>query len=287
MSNTSVNPDLKGYKFDDFRNDIWGDSFNWDFNRSLNQVVKLAIHHSVTEQKGTPREQAEYIAQLHKTRGWAGIGYHFVVASDGTVLYVGDIGQGRANVANNNEKVIGICLVGDFTKQLQTAHQILATKRLCEYFMTQFPALVNINSWDDVIGHKEAVMWAGSEATACPGSNWKSAGDSLYERLKNGNYQGYPDWENAKGVASPTPQPQPVPTPTPPTPQPVPQPTPTVITEPSTRILVNGQEMELRQINELMTNLQVVANRDNSVSQIIKGKGLALIKYSNIKKLYV
>jgi hypothetical protein len=247
MPNTAVNPNLNGYTFDDFRNDIWGDSFNWDFTRTLSQVVKLVIHHTVTDPTGkTPRQQAEFVAQLHKARGWAGIGYHFIVANDGTVLYVGDIGTGRANVMGNNEKVIGISLIGDFTKTLPTAHQILATNRLCNYFMTQYPALVNINTWDDVWGHKDCVAWAGSEPTTCPSPAWRDAGDSLYNRIKTANYMGYPDWENAKGVTVPTPPPVVVP-------PPVPTPPP-IISDPMA-IVDCGKygHLEVRKIIELLT----------------------------------
>lgn len=288
MSNTAVSPDLKGYNFDDYRQGIWGDSFNWDFARSLDQVVKLAIHHSVTNTAGkTPRQQADEIANIHKNRGWAGVGYHFIIARDGTVLYVGDIGTGRANVTANNEKVIGICLAGDFTKELPSAHQILAANRLCNYFINNYPALKNVTKWDDVIGHQDAfsiLKWPGiTSGTTCPSPAWRDQGDSLRNRIINGNYQGYPDWENAKGVSAPTPTPTP-PTPTPPTP-PAPTP-PSVITEPTQRILIDGVEMELRTASEAMQNLKKLAERDDKVQTIIKGKGFALTKYSKIKALY-
>jgi len=303
MSNISITPDLKGYSFDDYRNDIWGDSFNWSFNRTLSQVVKLVIHHSVTNTSNkSARQQAQDIALLHKARGWAGIGYHFVIARDGTVLYVGDIGQGRVNVANNNEKVIGICLAGDFTKELPSAHQILAANRLCDFFLFHSTNLPNIKSWDDVWGHKDCTAWPGSEATICPSPAWRDQGDALRNRIISGNYKGYPDRENAKGVElvpTPTPQPtpnDPEPTPTP-VPDPIPEPTPPtppqVITEPSQRVLVNGVELELRQINEIMTNLEAtleahekVATRDAAVKAIIDSSSWFFMKYFEIKKLY-
>jgi hypothetical protein len=242
MPNTPVNPDLKGYQFTDYRQEIWGDSFNWDFVRQLSQVQKLVIHHTVTDHNATP----DYIALLHKNRGWAGIGYHFVVSYDGHVWYVGDIGLGRANVANNNEKVIGISLIGSFDKELPSAHQILATNRLCKYFMESYPALVNINDWDDVWGHKDCVAWAGSEATTCPSPAWRNEGDSLFNRIKDANYKGYPDWQNAKGVPAETPTPTPVPTPEPPKP-------PAVITDPLALVdLGSYGQLELRKVKELL-----------------------------------
>lgn len=182
MSNIAVNPPVNMVpKFKDIRVEIWGDSFNWSFARRLDQVVKLAFHHSVTSKNATPND----IALLHKARGWGGIGYHFVIPGDGTVYYVGDIGTGRANIANNNEKIIGICFCGDFTKEKWTEEQRIAGKGLAEYFMTKFPALPNINTWNDVIGHKEASqLWSGSEPTACPGTNWKGHTDSLYDTMR-------------------------------------------------------------------------------------------------------
>lgn len=203
MSNIIVSPPADKVRFIDYRNPIWGDSYNWAFARRLDQVSKLAIHHSVTIHDATPDD----IALLHKARGWGGIGYHFVITKDGTIYYVGDIGTGRANIANNNEKIIGICLVGDFTRFLPTSAQIFATKYLCEYFMNSFPALVNIRTWEDVIGHQEAIkFWPNATATACPASNWKNVADGIYYRMRDGI-----------GYEPVTPPPPPNPNPNPPT----------------------------------------------------------------------
>jgi len=171
-------------RFVDDRKRVWGDSFNWSFNRTLSQVKYLVIHHSVTspyifnptgtvKREKTWQEQVDEIASIHKAKGWGGIGYHFVITSHGIVAYVGDIGTGRANVANHNEKVIGINLVGDFTKHLPTDIQINSAHDLCTYFLFNFPLLTNINRWEDVIGHKDCAQVLGNTTvTACPGSSW-------------------------------------------------------------------------------------------------------------------
>lgn len=185
MSNNTLAIPTLGNRFFDYRQDCWGDSFNWDFDRNLDQVVKLAIHHSVTAQVKNWKSEVDYIGELHKSRGWSGIGYHFIIGSDGVVAYVGDIGQGRANIAGNNEKIIGICLVGDFTRQLPTDIQINSAHDLCEFFINDFPALKNINSWGDVMGHKDAAgvfQWPGAEPTACPGTSWPN---DMKERIQN------------------------------------------------------------------------------------------------------
>lgn len=172
MANTLIEVPSLGKKFVDYRQPIWGDSFNWSWNRPLEQVENLVIHHSAGIHDATPDD----IALLHKTRGWGGIGYHFVITQDGTSYYVGDIGTARANVLNKNELVIGICLVGDFTKHLPSDEQITSAHLLCQRLIELVP---NVKNWDQLKGHKDF------QATACPGSSWDVGGDSIYERIKN------------------------------------------------------------------------------------------------------
>lgn len=188
MANTSLYiPTLvKRGKFIDYRDPIWGDSYNWSWNRQPNEVKYLVIHHTVTSHDATPDD----IALLHKARGWGGIGYHFVITKDGTVYYVGDVGTARANVLNMNEKVIGISLIGDFTKHLPSDAQIKSAHELCEFFLTA-GVWENLKSWDNVVGHKEL------QATQCPGNDWKDTSSALYNRIK----------DNIPYTPEPTPEP--------------------------------------------------------------------------------
>lgn len=186
--------------FHDYREGIWGDSFSWASERSSNLVKWVVIHHTVTDHDATP----DFIASLHKSRGWGGIGYHFVITKDGMVHYVGDLSTSRANVANQNDFVIGIALVGDFTKHLPSDEQIVAAHELCEYLIS-LPSFPNLKSrgWEALTGHKNLGQ------TACPGTSWP---DDMRWRIQTGTV-----------YTSTTPTPQPVPTPTP-TPTPVPPP---------------------------------------------------------------
>lgn len=166
---------VQNNKWNDYRQEIWGDSFNWDFDRTPDQVQYLVIHHTVTKHEATPQD----IALLHKARGWKGIGYHFVITKDGVVHYVGDVSMARANVLNMNEKVIGIALIGDFTKHNPSDEQIISAHELCKFFLFSAPPWQNLNGWEDVVGHKEL------QATQCPGTNWKGPSDSTYNRIKD------------------------------------------------------------------------------------------------------
>lgn len=155
-----------GNKFVDIRDTIPGDSFNWSWVRPLSGVNYLAIHHSAGPDSQTPEQIANYHIQ---NNGWGGIGYHFVIAKDGTVYYVGDIQTARANVANLNEQVIGICLIGNFISgRLPASEQLDSAHKLCEFFIGSYPDLPNIGSWEGVRGHKELP----GQSTACPGDAW-------------------------------------------------------------------------------------------------------------------
>lgn len=171
MAKTDLTIPALGNKFIDYRDLLPGDSYNWSWERDLSQVNYLAIHHS----GGPDTETPENIANAHITNnGWGGIGYHFLIAKDGTVFYVGDIGTARANVANLNEQVIGICLVGNFTQgRLPSNEQLDSTHKLCEFFILNFPDLTGVKSWDKVRGHNELP----NQSTNCPGetfSTWRT-----------------------------------------------------------------------------------------------------------------
>ena len=154
-------------KFIDLRDSIPGDSYNFSWVRPSSQVNYLAIHHTAAPDTQTPNE----IANFHiNSNGWGGIGYHFVISKEGVVYYVGDISTARANVANLNEQVIGICLIGNFTSIEPSAEQVDSCGKLCDFFINNYPDLPNIDSWDDVRGHKELP----GQSTACPGNTWSA-----------------------------------------------------------------------------------------------------------------
>lgn len=175
MSDTPLSIPELGDSFVDYRQPIWGNSYTWSWERPVTQVQYLVVHHTVTSSDATPDD----VALLHKARGWGGIGYHFLVTKDGKVWYVGDVGTARAHVANMNEKVIGISLIGDFTKELPSDAQITSTHKLCKYLI-ETATIPNITSWENVVGHKEL------SATACPGSSWdKSISGDMWWRIKS------------------------------------------------------------------------------------------------------
>lgn len=165
-------------KLIDLRDSIPGDSYNWSWTRPLAQIKYLAIHHTGGPDTQTPEQIANF--HLH-SNGWGGIGYHFLIAKDGTVYYVGDISTARANVANLNEQVLGICLIGNFTNgRNPTEAQIESVRKLVDFFINHYPALSNVKTWDSVRGHKDLP----GQSTICPGEDWSNWRSSL---ISSGN----------------------------------------------------------------------------------------------------
>jgi N-acetylmuramoyl-L-alanine amidase len=90
----------------------------------------IVIHHSASPLATTAAD----IDRWHRERGWDGIGYHYVVHSDGVVKIGRPIGRIGAHAKtgaklNRNLTHIGICLVGydDFTEaQLVNLNELLA-----------------------------------------------------------------------------------------------------------------------------------------------------------------
>lgn len=164
MGNFSFAIPSLGEKFIDYRQQIPGDSFTWNWVRPMSQVRYLVIHHSAGPVTQTPDD----IAAFHvRTNKWGGVGYHFIITKSGVVSYVGDLTTARANVLNYNHLVIGICLIGNFIGgKIPPDDQLSSTHLLCSRLLFQTPELPNINGWEDVIGHKQL------RATACPGDTW-------------------------------------------------------------------------------------------------------------------
>ena len=233
MNTVELSIPILGNKFQDYRKDIAGDSYTWGGAINPLNVQYFAFHHSVTAQTalkdGNWKAECDKIAQLHLARGWGGIGYRFVICSDGTVAYVGDLSHWGSAVGGNNDKIFSACLVGDFTKVLPTAAQVHSAYLLAKFFIEQMPQYPKIDSWDDIIGHKDAyelLHLVGSEPTTCPSPVWRGSGDTLRNRILQDHFDGYPNPQPTWGLPAPTPPPAP-PAPPAPTPEPVPQPEPT------------------------------------------------------------
>ena len=129
--------------------------------RPINRII---VHHSES-----PGGNWAMIDEWHRNRGWAGIGYHYVITNGrrhGNYLagHNGEIQTGRqvnvqgAHARGANEDSIGVCLIGCLDKHRPTARQVRSLMELCLTLCERY----NIPH-TEVYGHRDV------NATDCPG----------------------------------------------------------------------------------------------------------------------
>ena len=132
----------------------------------MRKIDTIVIHYSATP-IGRAVTAAE-IDRWHRERGWARIGYHFVVRLDGTIEHGRAIGDIGAHVSGHNRHSIGICYVGGGTGQdTRTLDQRLSITALVNALRLVLPEPIR------VVGHRDLA------ATLCPGydvqKEWRNA----------------------------------------------------------------------------------------------------------------
>lgn len=102
---------------------------------------------------------AQDIHRWHKERGWAGMGYHFLVRKDGTIERGRPENTVGAHATGCNSDSIGICFEGAFMMERMGQAQISAGKELIAYLKNKYGI-------SKVQKHKEV------NPTNCPGDNF-------------------------------------------------------------------------------------------------------------------
>lgn len=125
--------------------------------RPLVNITDITIHHSA----GGTNQSAYDFARYHvDTKGWPGIGYHYVIDYDGNIFQTNNLYANSYHNGYNNSVAVGICLVGDFTKIKPSGAQVRACNWLVKRLKQTLPNVAYLN------GHKEYA----TASTLCPGS---------------------------------------------------------------------------------------------------------------------
>lgn len=109
----------------------------------MRPINALVVHCSATP-AGRDIGRRE-IDGWHRAKGWAGIGYHYVIRLDGTVEKGRDESVAGAHVQGHNARSIGICVVGGIgpdgkAKDTVTAQQHVALAELLVQLRARYPA---------------------------------------------------------------------------------------------------------------------------------------------------
>lgn len=125
----------------------------------MRDIDKIIIHCSAT------REGEEFsvdtIRSWHKKRGWADIGYHYLVHLDGSISYGRDVDLIGAHTKGHNTGSIGVCYIGGVEADGETPKDT-RTPEQKESLLDLIKTLKRLNSKAVVHGHRDFA------AKACP-----------------------------------------------------------------------------------------------------------------------
>ena len=157
-------------------------SFSGDLS-PLGKPERIAIHHTgpdgVTsaEQEASVDPSAAEIHEMHKSKGWGGIGYHFVIRKNGSIERGRPEDKLGTHVYHNNTGTLGIHVGGHFDYGKPTDAQVKSLTGLLRDLCSKYgiPA-----DRQHIMGHKE---FPENADTACPGSNMMSILDDIVKNV--------------------------------------------------------------------------------------------------------
>lgn len=127
-------------------------------SRQMGGIDWIAIHHTASD-KATTWTAVRDGHWNRKPEPFAGIGYH-VGIRQGVVSYLGDIGQGRACVGQQNHRVVCVCLTGDYTRDVLDARDLDALRRVVRVLDAFLGRALPVKGHGELPG----------QASACPGT---------------------------------------------------------------------------------------------------------------------
>ena len=127
----------------------------------------IVIHHS---EVSTPHT-VEDIHRWHQKRGWAGIGYHYVISKDGEIYEGRPSNTVGARVKGHNAESIGVCFEGNFNKEKMKEKQLNASIMLLSWLSIAYANAT-------ICGHHQL-----AKEKTCPGKNFPF--DSLMKKIND------------------------------------------------------------------------------------------------------
>ena len=116
------------------------------------RTVTLIVVHCSANRAGSALRLAD-IDRYHRSLGWKGCGYHYVVATDGTVEAGRKETEAGAHCRNHNRHSIGVCYVGGLSEEgrpedTRTDAQRTALRGLLETLHRRYPHAL-------IVGHRD------------------------------------------------------------------------------------------------------------------------------------
>jgi len=136
----------------------------------MRHIDLIVIHCSATQQ-GVDVD-VKTIDKWHRNRGFAGVGYNYIIRLDGTIEMGRDINRAGAHAKGYNSNSIGICYVGgldskDKPKDTRTKQQKQALRNIVTTLKSIYGDL-------DVVGHRDLSADLNGDGVITPGEWMKS-----------------------------------------------------------------------------------------------------------------
>jgi len=78
------------------------------------------------------------IDRYHRSKGWKGVGYHFVIMPNGLIFVGRGLNEVGAHAAGQNERMVGVCLLGNFDDEVIEEPQWISMKYLLSFLLYRF-----------------------------------------------------------------------------------------------------------------------------------------------------
>lgn len=119
---------------------------------TLMRTITLIIVHCSANRAGSALRMAD-IDSYHRSLGWIGCGYHYVIPTDGTIEPGRPEEMVGAHCKNHNRHSIGVCYIGGLSKDgkpadTRTDAQRIALRTLLERLRRRYPDAL-------IVGHRD------------------------------------------------------------------------------------------------------------------------------------
>ena len=116
------------------------------------RTITLIIVHCSANRAGSALRMAD-IDSYHRSLGWIGCGYHYVIPTDGTIEPGRPEEMVGAHCKNHNRHSIGVCYIGGLSKDgkpadTRTDAQRIALRNLLEQLHRRYPNAL-------IVGHRD------------------------------------------------------------------------------------------------------------------------------------
>lgn len=119
----------------------------------MSRKISMIVVHCSANKEGSTLRMAD-IDRYHRSLGWDGCGYHYVIATDGTIEAGRPIEKVGAHCQRHNQHSVGVCYVGGLAsdgvtpKDTRTPAQRESLRLLLEHLHDLYPEAV-------IVGHRD------------------------------------------------------------------------------------------------------------------------------------